>query len=389
MILVILHELGHFWAAKASGVKVKEFWLGIPPKACTLWKDKSGTEYTLNRIPLGGFVSLKGEDWESEIESKDPDAFQNAKWRKKLIIIVAGVVMNLLTAFVIFTTIFTIGVKPMSILPEEVHGIKPESFLTPSISFLQQEGLLSGEVKDGPVIVAEVAPWSLAEKIGLLSWTQILAINDLPVSNFTLPTTLQKLSADTEQTMTILQNNQEKKLNFVCGSPCTLGIAYQQATQLDILPIKFPLPQAMLAALKEIKGERNMTMSALGNIGKKLVSFESNAGKEALGQLTGPVWAIKFGEKLLDTYGFLIFLGFAGMLSLALAFFNILPIPALDGGRFWFVIIQSVFKIKVEKFAIFEGRVNTIFFWAMMLFGVLIIFKDLIVFRGLKLPFFS
>lgn len=66
--------------------------------------------------------------------------------------------MNLLTAFVIFTTIFTIGVKPMSILPEEVHGIKPESFLTPSISFLQQEGLLSGEVKDGPVIIAEVAP---------------------------------------------------------------------------------------------------------------------------------------------------------------------------------------------------------------------------------------
>lgn len=77
------------------------------------------------------------------------------------------------------------------------------------------------------------------------------------------------------------------------------------------------------------------------------------------------------------------------MLSLALAFFNILPIPALDGGRFWFVIIQSVFKIKAEKCAIFEGRVNTIFFWAMMLFGVVIIFKDLIVFRGLKLPFFS
>ena len=109
MLLVVLHEFGHFLAAKKSGVKVKEFWIGIPPKICTFWKDKSGTEYTLNWIPLGGFVSLKWDDTEQTIESKDKDSFQKAKLWKKVIIILAGVAMNLLIAFVIFTGIFMAG----------------------------------------------------------------------------------------------------------------------------------------------------------------------------------------------------------------------------------------------------------------------------------------
>lgn len=163
MVLVILHELGHFWAAKKSGVKVNEFGVGMPPKICKLQTDKSGTEYTLNWIPLGGFVALKGED-STEGDGDDVDAFQNAKLWKKLLIIVAGVVMNILVAFFIFTTIFTIGIKPMSILPDEIHGVKPESFLTPSMAFLQKEGLLSGELEDGPVILESVIPQSIAEQ---------------------------------------------------------------------------------------------------------------------------------------------------------------------------------------------------------------------------------
>jgi len=117
-----------------------------------LWKDKSGTEYTLNWIPLGGFVSLKGED-SSEEDSDDQDTFMAAKLWKKLMIIVAGVVMNLITAFVIFSVIFTIGVRPISIVPNEIAGIKPESFLTPSIDFLTKEGLLTENEQKKPLIV--------------------------------------------------------------------------------------------------------------------------------------------------------------------------------------------------------------------------------------------
>lgn len=101
---------------------------------------------------MGGFVALKGEDGNEE-ESQDSDTFMAAKLWKKLMIIVAGVVMNLLTAFVIFTTIFSIGVKPISIVPDEISGIKAESFLTPSVSFLTKEGLLSENEKNKPLII--------------------------------------------------------------------------------------------------------------------------------------------------------------------------------------------------------------------------------------------
>lgn len=386
MVLVILHELGHFWAAKKSGVKVNEFGVGMPPKICKLQTDKSGTEYTLNWIPLGGFVALKGED-STEGDGDDVDAFQNAKLWKKLLIIVAGVVMNILVAFFIFTTIFTIGIKPMSILPDEIHGVKPESFLTPSMAFLQKEGLLSGELEDGPVILESVIPQSIAEQWGLNSGAMLLSLNGHPVTAFSLPSQVQKLSDSQWNILRFLQDNEEKTLTFDCGNPCSLGVVFQNHGNLEILPIKFPLHTAMIAALKEIKGEWNMTMSALWNIGSKLFSFNSSQSKEALNQLTWPVGAIKFGEKLLDHYGWLMFLGFWGMLSLALAFFNILPIPALDGGRFWMLLIQAVFNLSKEKFSKVEGWINIFFFWAFMVLGLVIIFKDLIVWRGLKLPF--
>lgn len=386
MVLVILHELGHFWAAKKSGVKVNEFGVGMPPKICKLRTDKSGTEYTLNWIPLGGFVALKGED-STEGDGDDVDAFQNAKLWKKLLIIVAGVVMNILVAFFIFTTIFTIGIKPMSILPDEIHGVKPESFLTPSMAFLQKEGLLSGELEDGPVILESVISQSIAEQWGLNSGAMLLSLNGHPVTVFSLPSQVQKLSDSQWNILRFLQDNEEKTLTFDCGNPCSLGVVFQNHGNLEILPIKFPLHRAMIAALKEIKGEWNMTMSALWNIGSKLFSFNSAQSKEALNQLTWPVGAIKFGEKLLDHYGWLMFLGFWGMLSLALAFFNILPIPALDGGRFWMLLIQAVFNLSKEKFSKVEGWINIFFFWAFMVLGLVIIFKDLIVWRGLKLPF--
>ena len=96
--------------------------------------------------------------------------------------------MNLLIAFVIFTGIFMAGIKPISILPETVHGVHPESYLTPSISFLEKEGLLS----DGPVVVQEVVSGSAAELAGITSGSVITHINGREVSTYTLVSTLQK-----------------------------------------------------------------------------------------------------------------------------------------------------------------------------------------------------
>lgn len=392
IILVLLHEFGHFIAAKKSGVQVKEFWLGMPPRLMTLRSDKSGTKYTLNCIPLWGFVSLKGEDGADGKENKDPDSFVKAKLRKKLIIVMAGVAMNFLIAWIVFSILFFIGTKPMTVIPDDAQGMYSESYLMPSMSFIKNEGFLSGELQDGIVTIEHLVEWGLAEEMGLQTGATLLRLNGQEISSLTLSKQLSKLANTKNNTLEYTPHDAEswvKTLTFDCPTDCKLGIIYAQSGDLELLPVKFGLGRAMLAWLKEIKAEWNLTMSALGTIGKKLFSFEAGQTKDALKQLTWPVGAVKFGEKLLEEFWFLIFLGFGGMLSIALAIFNVLPIPALDGGRFRALILQKLFRLKDEKFAIVEGWVNTVFFWVLMLLGIIIILKDLVVWRGIKLPFIA
>ncbi len=390
VVLVLLHEFGHFIAAKKSGVQVKEFWLGLPPRAMTLWTDKSGTQYTLNWLPLGGFVSLKGEDGTDSKENTAKDSFVKAKLRKKLIIVMAGVVMNFLIAWGVFSVLFFIGTKPMTVIPDDAQGMYSESYLMPSMSFIKNEGFLSGELQDGSVVIEHLVEWGLAEQMGLQTGNVLIRLNGQEISSLTLTKQLSKLANTENNTLEYTSHTDQSSvetLSFDCPEECKLGIVYAQSGDLELLPVKFWLGGAMLAGLKEIKAEWNLTMSALGTIGKKLFSFEAGKTKDALKQLTGPVGAVKFGGKLLEEFWFLIFLGFGGMLSIALAIFNVLPIPALDGGRFRALILQKLFRVKDEKFAVVEGWVNTVFFWALMLLGIVIILKDLVVWRGMKLPF--
>ena len=132
----------------------------MPPKACKLRKDKSGTEYTLNRIPLGGFCALKGDDPSKPDTFHAKDSFISAKLWKKLIIMVGGVAMNLLTARVIFTLLFRHGTQPLGISGDE----NSKSHLVPSINFLQEQGFLTGELKDG-AIIQTIEELSLAQEI--------------------------------------------------------------------------------------------------------------------------------------------------------------------------------------------------------------------------------
>lgn len=389
MVLVIIHELGHFIAAKKSGVQVKEFWLGIPPRLFTFWTDKSGTKYSINAIPLGGFVALGGEDPTDEKEALAPGSFMLAAWRKKLIITAAGVAVNLLFAWMLLVVVFSLGIKPISIVPSEAFPQGSQSYLMPSIDFLQEKGFLSGDIGQKQVILSQdPLAGSLAESLELQAGDVLTAINGEALDTENLATILSSLALDTEHSIQIHQWDTEREVFFQCGKDCSLGIVYDRYPGVDVLPIKMPFVQALGAGLEEIKGEWKLTMTALGNLGPKLFSFKSKETKEAISQLSGPVAIIKLGEFLFFQEWLLAFLGFMAIISLALAFFNILPIPALDGGRFIGILIQKIFRIKPTKYAIAEGWINTIFFRLLMGLGIVIIFKDLIMFWGLKLPFF-
>ncbi len=106
-IIVFFHELGHFSMAKRFGVKVEEFGIGIPPRAKQIWKDKSGTIYTFNWLPIGGFVKMKGEEI-NETGAHDKDSLASKNFWQQSGVILAGVVMNFFFAFIIFSVLFMV-----------------------------------------------------------------------------------------------------------------------------------------------------------------------------------------------------------------------------------------------------------------------------------------
>ncbi len=213
-----------------------------------------------------------------------------------MIIISAGVIMNFLVAWGVFSILFWIGTKPISVLPDAPEILYSESYLMPSMSFLKEEGFLQGDLKDSQVIISEIASGSLAEKLGLQRGNFIQSINNKVVSTLTLGSELAKLTPNTEHLLRFseTENAPVQEKSFSCPEECKLGIIYQQSGDLELLPIKFSLGGALLAGLKEIKAEWNLTMHTLGKIGKQLFSLQSGETKAALKQLTGPVGAIKF-----------------------------------------------------------------------------------------------
>lgn len=386
MGLILIHELGHFITAKKSGVKVLEFGIGIPPKICKLRTDKTGTDYTLNLIPLGWFVRLKGEDPKDKTDFNAKDSFVKAKIGNKIMILLAGIGMNLLFAWILFTTIFTMGTKPLNILPENAFAINESSYLMPTIKFLEAEGFISWDLVATPAKIENATENMLWAELWLLSGDTIISINDDPVDVRNIGTVLKKYI---DQDIAILFMRENKKITTQGHCPsdsCVLWLSFF-AGNINLKPIKFPFGKAMVVSAKEIKAQTMLTFSALGTLGKDLLSFNGGRIKTSLNKLTGPAWVIKFWEAFLETGWWKLYLAFAGMISLALAIFNILPIPALDGGRLLWVLIQKIGKIKPEKYFNIEGYINFIFFVLLMGLGVYILLKDLVRFWDVKIPF--
>jgi regulator of sigma E protease len=119
-ILVVIHEVGHFVTARLANVRVLEFGIGFPPRAKVL-RNKGETLYSLNWLPIGGFVRLEGEDGDA---ADDPRSFAAQRWITKMLILFAGVAMNVLLAFAIFTTIALIGEPTMGV---KFAGVQPDS----------------------------------------------------------------------------------------------------------------------------------------------------------------------------------------------------------------------------------------------------------------------
>ena len=334
IMLVIVHEFGHFLAARRNGVEVEEFGLFFPPRIWSM-PMKSGFRFSINALPLGGFVKLKGEH-DADLTK---GSFGAASMWAKTKIMMAGVGMNLLAAFVIFTFLALIG------LPE----IIPNQFIVNSNTKVYRQ----------TVLVNQVEPNSPASKAGLKVNYKLISIGKVngPIQQIysaqDLPNITQSLAGQTVNvtfvgkdghkvtTTTKLRSSEyqyiKKGKKTVQEDVGVLGISsIGTGREFAVQKSTWAAPIVALGLMKQITV---LTFQGLGHVISGL--FHGHPS-QATKQLTGPIGVVVI-LKNSSTLGYQFVLFVIGLISLSLAILNVLPIPALDGGRLFFTLVPRLF----------------------------------------------
>lgn len=310
VLLVVVHEFGHFIAARKSGVEVEEFGLGFPPRAKVLTK-KNGTEYTLNWLPIGGFVKLKGE----HDAATEKGTFGAASFGRKTLIIAAGVLMNWLAAIVIFTIVALVG---MPQLVDNQFQVKNDA------NVIRQEVFAGHVEEDSP-----------AQSIGLQSGNRIIAINNEPVmSGKQLRETTSQFAGE-EVAVSFLQNGKEQTKSVTLRDDPEKG-------NFGVAPGEQTLIRSTWSAPIVGAGTTvQFTVETLKGLAGALANLFTGNASEAGESVTGPIGIIVVLQNLAQQ-GLVFVLFLIGVISVSLAVMNVLPVPALDGGR---LFVMALFRL--------------------------------------------
>lgn len=321
-VLILVHEFGHFIVAKKSGIRVDEFGLGFPPKIIS--KKFGSTLYTLNLIPFGGFVKIFGEDPHVE-EIQPGDRSTSFYYKPKLVqasVLVAGVTMNVLFAWLLVSLGFMIG------LPSSVGQ---NTF---------------GEVKNVRTVITEIIKDSPADKSGLQPGDAILFLGSgtlaLQDENI-VPENVQKLISNSEgKDLDILyKRGQAGEVKRLVIKPnysedtgrVLLGVALDRVGTLR-LPIHLALVEGAQTTGYLVKS----IAIGLGNFLWDAITFKSD-----FSQVSGPVGIAGIVNDA-RVLGFVYLLSLTALISINLAIINLLPFPALDGGRLFFLLIEVIIR---------------------------------------------
>jgi regulator of sigma E protease len=317
-ILILVHEFGHFIVAKKSGIKVSEFGLGFPPK---LWSKKYGeTEYSLNAIPFGGFVKIFGENPDDE-STTGPDSARSIITKPRYIqaaVLVAGVVFNILFAWLLISLGYGIGLPT----PADYEG--------------------PGEVTNVRTVVTSVSPESPAQLGDIKSGDAILQISSgVYVASDTNPETIShfvEAHGDEEITLNLQRGNELISRTLMAEEGVVAGRIAIGIAMDEIGTLRLPMHQALLEGGKT-------TYATLSAVTVGIVTFLGSAfvGEGDLSQVTGPVGIVGLVGDV-SALGFVYILSFTAIISLNLAVINLLPFPALDGGRLVIVFIEAIIR---------------------------------------------
>ncbi len=355
-VLILIHEWGHFSAARLFGVVVEEFGFGLPPRMRTFFR-RGGTEFTLNWIPFGGFVRLKGENAMSENERRSGGSFGAASVHARIVILLAGVFMNLLLALAIFTLGFSAG-----------------KWVPTYLSYEEMEAAgASGEIHVVmKVMIDEVLGGGNAAKVGVPSKSVLRAINSTEITDISDIPTLQEGKSRVTYTLSRIENGVllEKTENFTVTLKDGKSGIVIQPYPLELYGYKRDVFTAFGLALRESKVMMTQTVIGIGKLFSSLAFTgtvpEGIAGIVGIAQLThGAVQE-----------GFMHYLRLVALLSLSLAALNVLPFPALDGGRLVFVLVEWIGRRPVNR--TFEVTTNALGFAFLILLILLITFNDIL-----------
>jgi regulator of sigma E protease len=342
-LLVFVHEFGHFITAKKMGMKVEEFGFGFPPRAWSK-KGKDGVIYSVNWIPLGGFVKIKGEEGG---DREDPDSFAHKKPWKRAIVLSAGVFMNFLLCAVLLSIGFLIG------LPQAVD----------------QEALEQGLVKDYRVQVVSVLDDKPAQEAGIELGDQLLAVDGQEIKGVNNLIEYNSDKIGEKVTYKISRNDQvlTKEIEVVDIDNGRGGVGIGL---VETGIVSYPIHQAVWHGFKLTGVLTKEIVFAFGGIIKNLV-----IGQPVGVQVSGPVGiAVLTGQ--VARLGFIYILQFTALLSLNLAIINFIPFPALDGGRLVFLAIEKIRNKPVSQKV--EGLIHMIGFSLLMLLVIVVTFQDVL-----------
>jgi len=428
-LIILLHEYWHFKVARIFGVKVYEFGLGIPPRAKRLFTDKKWTDYTLNWLPLGGFVKLKGESLQTfSIYDEKKKLYNNAQLEQDLLarktvydrswavvdsesasqiftllqdnhasdslltkpyyqqalVILAGVIMNFLTAWVIFSVLFMIGVQPIGI--NSVIKTDAKLRLIPTQEQAFEYGIL--EAHSGVYLTP--LKWSIAEKSGIKANDLLLWINQKPIDG-------------AEEVMKIIWESKEIVLTLDIereNTTCETKDCPKQTLSLEVTPsndwkiwtyiapnisvhknytFQYGIVWSVKAGGEETIWQIILTFQALSKLFSNIFFPKTPIERqEAIEQVSWPIGIVHFITGSIN-YGIIFLTILAAIISINLGVFNLLPIPALDGGRFLFILVNSfVEKIFGKKMITerFEWYLHVGFFLFFIALSFLIAYND-------------
>jgi regulator of sigma E protease len=420
-ILVLVHELGHFLAAKFFKMRVDTFSLGFPPRA--FGKKIGDTDYCISWIPIGGYVKIAGmidESFDTEFLNKEPQPWEYRSkpiWQR-MIVISAGVIMNLLLAVFIFwgiifyqgrtirpvteigyivpnspaeksglhigDKIVSINTRPMKQWDEIESTIYTESMTSDITLQVERSGAVNtvlihrselpdfteerfGILPSGLMsVVSLVDHGKPAEQIGLQPGDTILTVNGVAVSFGSLQETIRS-NAKKEIVLTWAHGNQQMQARVTPTAEGRIGIAHEAAYRGPIIHDHYSIFESLPISVGELKTTSVLFLTNLYQMATGKASVSKSMG--------GPIKIAQLAKRSADN-GVLEFFGFIALLSISLALLNILPFPALDGGHLFFLIYEAIFRREIPgkvKIAIQQAG-----FILLLVFMAFVIYNDVI-----------